>query len=79
MPAYTEIARLARIQGLVVLRATIDRDGRVTDARIEKGLGFGLDEASLETVRRWTFEPATLRGRPVAVFYYLTVRFELRS
>lgn len=78
MPAYTEIARLARIQGLVVLRATIDRDGRVTDARIEKGLGFGLDEASLETVRRWTFEPATLRGRPVAVYYYLTVRFEMR-
>jgi len=79
MPAYSEPARRAHIQGVVVVRATIDRAGRVTDARVEKGLGFGLDEASLDAVRRWTFEPATLRGRPVAVFYYLTVRFELQS
>lgn len=79
MPAYSEIARRARRQGVVVVRATIDRDGRVVAARVEKGLGFGLDEATLDAVRRWTFEPATLHGRPVAVFYYLTVRFELQS
>jgi len=79
MPRYTEIARRARIEGLVVVRATIDREGRVAEARIEKGLGFGLDEASLEAVRGWTFAPATLRGRPVSVFYTLTIRFELQS
>ncbi len=77
-PAYTEIARRAHIEGLVVVRATIDREGRVTDVLVEKGLGFGLDEAAIEAVRRWTFEPATLRGRPVPVFFHLTARFELR-
>lgn len=45
---------------------------------MEKGLGFGLDEAAIEAVRCWTFEPATLRGRPVPVYVHLTARFELR-
>lgn len=79
MPGYTEIARRAHIQGIVIVRAIIDREGRVTEARVEKGLGFGLDEASLDAVGRWRLAPATLHGRPVIVYYFLTVRFELQS
>jgi protein TonB len=77
-PVYPELARQVRRQGIVVVRATIDRAGEVVDVAVEKGLGFGLDESALEAVRRWRFAPATLDGRPVPVYFHLTVRFELR-
>ncbi len=77
-PAYTEVARRARRTGIVVLEAVIDRDGSVRDVKVLRDLGFGLTEAAVNAVRRWRFEPATLDGRPVAVLYNLTVRFDLR-
>ena len=76
-PAYTEVARRARIQGVVAVQAIIDRDGNVVSAEILRGLPMGLGEATLEAVRTWRFRPATLRGRPVAVTFTLEVRFEL--
>ena len=76
-PRYPEIARRAREQGLVVVEAVIDETGAVTRARILTGLRFGLDEAALEAIERWRFEPATLNGKPVAVLYNLTVNFRL--
>lgn len=77
-PVYTEIARRARVQGLVVIQAVIDRDGNVVSAEVLRGLPMGLDQAALDAVRQWRYEPATLRGRPVAVTFTLTVRFELQ-
>jgi protein TonB len=76
-PVYTEIARRARVQGLVLLQAVIDREGNVVSAEIVRGLPMGLDDSALEAVRQWRYEPATLRGRPVAVTFRLSVRFEL--
>lgn len=77
-PQYTEIARKARIQGIVIVQATIDKGGNVTDAKILKGLPMGLDKEALEAVRKWKFEPATLNGKPVAVYYNLTINFTLQ-
>ena len=76
-PVYTEPARRARIQGIVILQAVIDREGAVVSAEIVRGLPMGLSEAALEAVRQWRYQPATLQGRPVAVTFSLTVRFEL--
>lgn len=76
-PVYTELARRARIQGIVILQAVIDREGAVVSAEIVRGLPMGLNEAALEAVRQWRYEPATLQGRPVAVQFNLTVKFEL--
>ncbi|MCH7665166.1 MAG: energy transducer TonB [Acidobacteria bacterium] len=77
-PQYTEIARKARITGVVIIEAIIDKQGDVTNVKILKGLPMGLDQAAADAVARWKFEPATLNGKPVAVIYNLTVNFQLQ-
>jgi TonB family protein len=77
LPVYTEIARRARIQGVVFIEAIIDKQGQVSSTRILRSLPMGLDRAAEEAVRRWRFEPATLNGKPVAVLFNLSVSFEL--
>jgi TonB family protein len=77
-PQYTEIARKARIQGVVIVQAIIDKQGTVTNVKVLKGLPMGLDNAAVETIKTWKFEPATLNGKPVDVYYNLTVNFTLQ-
>jgi protein TonB len=77
-PGYTEEARQARVQGIVILQAIIDPQGSVTDVRVLKGLPEGLAEAAVATVRTWRFKPATLEGKPVPVYYNFTVNFSLQ-
>jgi protein TonB len=76
-PEYTEIARRAKVQGIVIVEAVIDRDGNVTEARILKPLPMGLDQQALAAIRQWKFKPGTLNGQPVPVYYNLTVNFRL--
>jgi protein TonB len=77
-PQYTEIARKARIQGVVIVQAIINKQGNVTDVKVLKGLPMGLDQSAVEAIRKWKFEPATLNGKPVDVYYNLTVNFTLQ-
>jgi protein TonB len=77
-PVYTEPARRARIQGVVIVETVIDTQGRVTDARVLKSLPMGLSESAVDAVRQWRFKPATLDGRAVSVYFTLTVKFELQ-
>jgi TonB family protein len=77
-PRYTELARQAHLQGVVVLRAVIDERGNVVDVSLRKRLRFGLDEEAVKAVSQWKFTPALLNGRPVKVFFDLTVYFEVR-
>ena len=76
-PIYPEIARQVRMQGQVILQTVIDERGFVQEIKVLKPLGFGLTEAAVDAVQSWQFTPATLRGKPVAVIYHLTVNFEL--
>ncbi len=78
-PAYTEEARQARVQGVVLIRAIVDAVGNVTNARILKGLPSGLADSAVDTVLTWRYEPAMTRdGEPVAVFYNFTINFTLQ-
>jgi len=76
-PVYTEAARRIGTQGVVIVEATIDRDGRVLEARVLRGLPFGLSESALSAVETWRFEPSTLNGRPIKVRYRVAVNFSL--
>ncbi|HEX7829470.1 MAG TPA: energy transducer TonB [Thermoanaerobaculia bacterium] len=76
-PQYTEAARRAKIEGIVIIEAVIDRSGNVTEARVLKALSFGLDQQALNAILAWKFKPGTLNGQPVPVYYNLTVNFQI--
>ena len=76
-PVYPEVARKARISGIVIVECTINKNGDVTDVHVLKPLPFGLDQAAADAVRRWKFKPGTLNGQPVDVLFNLTVNFKL--
>jgi protein TonB len=77
-PNYTEEARKARMEGVLVLQAIIRKDGTVDSFRVIKGLGYGLDEISINTIAtKWKFRPGTLKGVPVDVLANIEVTFRL--
>ncbi len=76
--AYTDEARRANITGDVEMEITIRRDGSVSDVRILRGLGGGLNERAAAAVRQWKFAPARLKGTPVDVIVEVSVEFSLR-
>jgi len=75
-PIYPEVARAARIEGLVILEATIDERGVVTDARVLRSEPL-LDAAALTALRQWRYTPTLLNGVPVRVLMTVTFRFSL--
>lgn len=77
-PEYTEEARKARLQGIVIIEAIIDTNGNVTSARVLKGMAGGLDRSALAAVEQWRFKPGTMDGKPVPVIFDLMVRFRLQ-
>jgi len=77
-PEYPELARRARLAGVVILEATIDREGNVTNVNVLRGLGLGLDEAAVKAVSQWKYTPTFYNGRPVEVLLTVTVQFQLQ-
>src|SRR5262249_8933335 len=55
LPDYTAKAREKKIEGEVVVRALFQRDGKIKNTKVEKGIGFGLDERAVEAVKRLGF------------------------
>ena len=77
-PAYPPMARAARVEGVVIIEATIGRDGKVQDARILRSANPLLNAAALDAVRQWEYTPTLLNGIPVAIVMTVTVDFRLR-
>lgn len=77
-PQYTGITRWARIEGVVIVQAVIDKQGNVTDSVVLKGLPMGLTESTVRAIKQWKFAPATLDGESVSVYYNLTINYSLR-
>ncbi|PIP86417.1 hypothetical protein COW82_02215 [Candidatus Campbellbacteria bacterium CG22_combo_CG10-13_8_21_14_all_43_18] len=78
VPEYPELARRARLEGYVILEATIDREGNVVNVNVLRGLGLGLDEAARTAVSEWKYTPTTYNGRPVEIKMNITVVFEIQ-
>jgi periplasmic protein TonB len=76
-PEYSDAARKAKYQGMVVLWVVIDQNGRPRQVKVQRSLGMGLDEKAIEAVRLWKFEPARKDGQPVAVQVNVEVNFRL--
>ncbi|HXV74769.1 MAG TPA: energy transducer TonB [Candidatus Polarisedimenticolaceae bacterium] len=78
-PQYPELARVARIEGRVILQAVICPDGSVSDLVVVRCSHprLGFEEAAVDAVRQWRYTPATLDGRPVSVYFTVLVDFEL--
>ena len=77
-PVYPPLAIVARVEGVVIVEATISRDGGVEDARVLRSVPL-LDAAAVDAVRQWRFTPTLLNGVPVRVIMTVTVHFTLKK
>lgn len=79
-PVYPAEARKNHIEGTTVVKAVIDEQGEVQDLTVTKSSGHpGLDQAAIDAISQWRFKPATLDGKPVAVYYNLTTDFRIEE
>lgn len=77
-PGYTEEAREAKLQGKMLLQVLVGTDGKARQIRILQGLGLGLDERAVETVRGWRFAPGRdANRRPVSAWVTVETHFQL--
>ena len=74
---YTDEARAAGIEGKVVLSVVISEGGKVVNVEVLEELGEGLTDQARLGVSAWTFEPAELGGKKVAVCRKIVVPFKL--
>jgi protein TonB len=78
-PIYPSTARRLGIQGTTLLKVRVLNDGRVGEVAVQESAGHpDLDQASIDAVRRWRFEPARRGNDPVAVWVLLPVEFRLK-
>jgi TonB family protein len=75
-PVYPPIALESRVQGVVIIEIVVDTAGFVSDGKILRGQPL-LDQAALDAVRQWQFQPTLLNGAPVPVIMTVTVNFTL--
>ena len=76
-PEYSEEARKAKYQGVVLLYVEVAPNGRAQNVRVLHSLGLGLDEKAIEAVMKWKFRPGTKDGKPVTVVATIEVSFRL--
>jgi TonB family protein len=76
-PEYSEDARKAKLQGVVMVRAVIDARGQVQNISVAQGLGLGLDERAIAAVQKWKFRAGTRNGQPVSTSALIQLTFRL--
>ncbi|HMA55023.1 MAG TPA: energy transducer TonB, partial [Acidobacteriota bacterium] len=77
-PVYPEAARRGRVEGIVILEAKADEKGDVVDARVLRSIPL-LDQAAIDAVKQWKYEPLVIDGEPRKVIFTVTVRFMLKD
>lgn len=79
-PDYPEMARVARIEGKVILQAIVLKDGSVGEIEVLScnRTGLGFEEAAVAAVSEWRYRPAMQGSKPVDVYFTVRVEFELQ-
>ena len=75
-PVYPPLAVKAKVQGVVILEATVGRDGRVEDVEVLRSVPL-LDRAAIDAVRQWVYDPLLLNGQAERFILTVTVSFGL--
>lgn len=76
-PEYPVEAQAQGIRGIVILELTIDKEGKVAEARVIRSVP-GLDEAALAAARQWTYEVTRVGGKPVSVRLAVPITFAMK-
>ena len=76
-PVYPEEARSAEVQGVVILAARIDTNGKVKGIKVLRSIPQ-LDQAAIDALKQWIYEPLLKDGKPVEAVFTVTVRFQLK-
>jgi TonB family protein len=76
-PEYPQDARDGKITGVVILEVVIGEDGSVIATKIMRSIP-ALDQAAIDAVNQWKFEPTLLNGEPVEVEMTVTINFTLQ-
>ncbi len=76
---YPKLARQAGLEGLVIVKIVVNADGIPSDPTILKSPGTALDSAAIDAVMKQRFKPGRQRGRAVAAYMAIPVRFQLTS
>jgi protein TonB len=77
-PRYPDSARRRGVEGTVIIKAYVTEQGRVEQVQVERSAGHtDLDQAAVEAVGRWRFEPARQDRRPIAMWVSIPVKFML--
>ncbi len=74
-PVYPEIARQARVEGMVILEVRADEKGNIVGAKVLRSIPL-LDQAAIDAVKQWKYEPAIVNGKPTPILFTVTVRFQ---
>ncbi len=78
-PEYTEEARHARVNASVTIKLIVRPEGTVSDVRVLRAAGFGLDEKAVECVETWKFAPGMKDGQAVPVQAMVEVNFRIST
>ena len=75
-PVYPDMARQAEVEGTVMVRALVGKDGKVEDAFVTEGVPM-LNEAAIAAAKKAIFKPALQQHKPVSVWVQIPMRFTL--
>ncbi len=78
-PASNDYAQANAVAGMALYHTVVGADGKAAEIVVGRPIGFGLDENAVDSIRKATFEPAILGGKPVPVLLDLVVEFHIYS
>ena len=78
-PVYPEVARRARVEGVVILNVRTDENGLVDQIKVTNSKDPLLNRAAVEAVRQWQYQPFFYKGKRHPIVFTVTVRFKLTS